>query len=270
MSKLGKYTKNKIYVGNGLELIKDVPAESIDAIVTDPPFKLSQTYTANVDADNLLAVSSIWPLAVQWFRVAKPGSYAAIYYDTRILPVVLYAMGDAGWKYMRGLTFYRRWGNAHKLYGWMSTSDFILLFRKPSEETFTFYSEDWRHDVYTKDSPEHDQVNHKAQKPISDVKHLVSHLCPTGGVVLDTYIGSGTTGLAALLSDRNYLGFEISPVHAANAQKRIEEFQPMFALKDKSRTTTGETDRAYRPEGTHSVCQKWLFEYEQSEPTPGR
>ena len=32
MSKLGKYTKNKIYVGNGLELIKDVPAESIDAI----------------------------------------------------------------------------------------------------------------------------------------------------------------------------------------------------------------------------------------------
>ena len=270
MSKLGRYNLNEIYVGNGLELTKDIPNNSVDAIISDPPFKISQNYTANVDADNLLAVSSIWPIASQWFRVAKPGSYAGIYYDTRILPVVLYAMGDAGWKYMRGLTFYRRWGNAHKLYGWMSTSDFILLFRKPSDETYTFYSDDWRHDVYIKDSPEAVDTQHKAQKPISDIKHLIKHLCPENGIVLDSYIGSGTTGLASLLTGRQYLGFEISKVIAEDARERIKGFQPMFALQEEGSPTQRADDGANSPAEISAVSQSWLFINEDGSQEPPR
>ena len=230
MQNLGAFQTNQVYTGDGRELIKSLPDECIDLILSDPPFKISQTYTQNVDADNMLAISAIWILAKEWYRVCKPGCYAAIYYDTRILPLIIYAMANGGWKYMRGLTFYRRWGNANKLYGWMSTSDFILLFRKPADEPMQFYSDDWRHDVYTKDKPEIEGMNHPAQKPLADVRHLVKHLCPPDGVLLDTYIGSGTSALAAMFESRNFLGFEIDPITANTARKRVADFElPMFA-----------------------------------------
>lgn len=230
MTHLGPYELNTIVTGDARELVKVIPDNSIDLILSDPPFKISQSYTKNVDADNLLAVSSIWPLAGQWFRVAKPGSYAAIYYDTRILPLAIYAMGDAGWKYLRGLTFYRRWGNANKLYGWMSTSDFILLFRKPGDVPMDFYSNDWRHDVYIKDGPESEDMRHPAQKPLSDVRHLVKHLCPPNGILLDTYSGSGTMAMAAKIENRNYLALEIDSIVADKARERLALTRPQPPL----------------------------------------
>ena len=232
MQNLGSYRVNEIYTGDGRELIKSVPDESIDLILSDPPFKISQTYTQNVDADNLLAISAIWVLAKEWYRVCKAGHYAAIYYDTRILPLIIYAMAEGGWKYLRGLTFYRRWGNANKLYGWMSTSDFILLFRKPADEPMKFYSEDWRHDVYTKDKPENVDVGHPAQKPLGDVRHLIRHLCPPDGIVLDSYIGSGTTALAAKFEKRNFIGFEIDKDISEMARKRVADYElPLLSMQ---------------------------------------
>ncbi len=212
---------NKIYCGDCLELLSELDDKSVDLVLTDPPFKISQSYTANIDADNLIAISSIFPASEELFRVCKDGAYFVTFYDTRILPLIFQAMRWAGWKYLRGLTFYRRWGNAHKLYGWMSTSDFILLFRKPSNSPFIFYSDDWRHDVYTKDKPEIENHGHKAQKPIDIITHLVRHLSPEKATILDPFIGSGTTAVACIRTNRNYIGMEISPEYCEIANKRI-------------------------------------------------
>ena len=65
-----------IYHGDCLELLPEMP--KVDLVLTDPPFKISQKYTQNVDADNLLAVSSIWPAARNWFDILKEGSYLAL------------------------------------------------------------------------------------------------------------------------------------------------------------------------------------------------
>ncbi len=216
--------------GDCLELMREIPDASVDAVITDPPFKISQSYTANVDADNLMAVSSIFPASEELFRVCKDGAYLAMFYDTRILPLAFQAMRWAGWKYLRGLTFYRRWGSANKLYGWMSTSDFILLFRKPADVPFVFYSDDWRHDVYTKDKPEPEGYGHAAQKPVDDVTHIVGHLSPQDGMILDPFMGSGTTGVACVKLNRNFIGMEINPDYFAVAQKRITDAQKQPAL----------------------------------------
>lgn len=194
-------------------------------VLTDPPFKISQNYTANVDADNLSAISKIWPASYELFKIAKNGAYFAMYYGTRILPLALEAMRWSNWKYLRGLTFYRRWGNAHKLYGWMSTSDFILIFRKPSESKYIFYSNDWRHDVYIKDKPEGTGFHHPAQKPISDIKHLIGHLLPINGLCLDPFLGSGTTAIVCERLNRRWIGIEISEEYCEIAAKRIDRLQ---------------------------------------------
>lgn len=186
-----------VHHGDCLDVLAGMPDASVDAIVTDPPYKLGQAYSANVDADNLLAVSGFWEVARELHRVTKPGGIAAIYYDTRILPLCIETMRRAGWTYLRGLTLYRRWGSASVVAGWMSTSDFILIYARPGAK-HKFYGKT-SHDVYTRTGPEAFSSGHPAQKPLEITRSIVQRVTPPGGTVLDPYAGSGTTVEAALL-----------------------------------------------------------------------
>ena len=208
-----------LYGGDALAVLRSLPDGFVDAIVTDPPYKLSQEYGATTDPDNLLAVSSLWPVAREMFRAAKPGAVCAMFYDTRILPLALEAMRDAGWKYLRALTLYRRWGQASLMTGWMSTSDFVLIFAKPGAK-HRFHGKP-AHDVYIRDKAESVSYGHPAQKPLEHTRHIVSNVCPAGGLVLDPYMGSGTTGEAARLEGRRFIGVEMVEHYQQVAQRRI-------------------------------------------------
>ena len=48
--------------------------------------------------------------------------------------------------------------------------------------------------------------------------------CPEGGVVLDPFMGSGTTGMVAAMYQRNFIGFELNPEYCKMAEKRIEPY----------------------------------------------
>ncbi len=58
--------------------------ESVDCIITDPPYKLTQKYGNSIDSDNLMAVASIINSLKEISRVLKKGRYAVIFYDNRI------------------------------------------------------------------------------------------------------------------------------------------------------------------------------------------
>lgn len=208
-----------LYHGDALTVLRELPSASVDAVVTDPPYKLSQEYGATTDPDNLLAVSSLWPVAPEVYRVAKPGAVCAMFYDTRILPLALETMRNAGWKYLRALTLYRRWGQASLMTGWMSTSDFVLIFAKPGAK-HRFHGKPM-HDVYVRDKAEPVSFGHPAQKPLEHTRHIVSNVCPVDGIVLDPYTGSGTTAEAALLEGRRFIGVEMVEHYAQVAQRRI-------------------------------------------------
>lgn len=209
----------RLYRGDCLAVLPTLAPGSVDAVVTDPPFKLSQEYGTGADADNLLAVSAIWPAAVEMFRVTRAGGLCGLFYDTRILPLALAAMQAAGWKYLRALTLYRRWGQASLVHGWMTTSDFVLVFAAPGQKP-QFHGEA-AHDVYTKSSPEGFNAGHPAQKPLNVVRHLVENLCPSDGTVLDCFFGSGTTAQACQQSGRKFIGIELDPGHYATALRRL-------------------------------------------------
>jgi len=71
---------------------------------------------------------------------------------------------------------------------------------------------------------------HPTVKPVS----LMRYLCkltrtPTGGVVLDPFMGSGTTGIACILEHRDFIGIEIDEKYAEIAKKRIDDMTgPLF------------------------------------------
>ena len=144
-----------------------------------------------------------------------------MFYDTRILPLALEAFRRGGWGYLRALTLYRRWGAASKMAGWMSTSDFVLVFAKPGASP-KFHAPT-KHDVYIKSGPESWDAKHPAQKPLDAVAHIVENVAPPEGVVLDPYAGSGVTLLAAAITGRRAIGIEIEERYCEIAAKRLAQ-----------------------------------------------
>lgn len=214
-----------IYHGDATEVLPlDV---EVDAVVTDPPFKLSQEYGPATDPDNLVAVASLWPVARKSLDSAKPGAVAVVFYDTRILPLAMRALPGAGWKYMRALTLYRRWGQASVVGGWMSTSDFALVFHKPGAKP-QFHGK-VSHDTFVKKVREPVGWHHPAQKPLAMVTQIVERITPLGGVVLDPYCGSGTTLEAASGTGRRAIGIEVEERHCETAATRCSQILDLVA-----------------------------------------
>jgi site-specific DNA-methyltransferase (adenine-specific) len=64
--------------------------------------------------------------------------------------------------------------------------------------------------------------NHPCVKPVSVMRHLVRLVTPPGGLVLDPFMGSGTTGIAAVREGFDFVGIEMSPEYLSIAEARIE------------------------------------------------
>ena len=64
---------------------------------------------------------------------------------------------------------------------------------------------------------------HPTQKPVEIIEKMIEDSTEPGGVVLDTFMGSGTTAVACIKTGRNYIGFELDEGHFGTAQRRINE-----------------------------------------------
>ena len=68
------------------------------------------------------------------------------------------------------------------------------------------------------------QNTHPTVKPVKLMEYLITLVTPPNGIVLDPFIGSGTTGIAAVNLGFNYIGFEISEEYCKIAEKRVSEY----------------------------------------------
>ena len=66
-----------------------------------------------------------------------------------------------------------------------------------------------------------EREDHPTQKPLEIVERMVLASCPSEGLVLDPFMGSGTVAVAALKHGRQFVGFEINPEYCARAKRRV-------------------------------------------------
>lgn len=76
----------------------------------------------------------------------------------------------------------------------------------------------------------HEAKQHPTEKPVGLAKHFIRLHSRPGDVVLDPFMGSGTTGIACVDEGRDFIGIEIDPAYYAMAQKRIEAAEMQGAL----------------------------------------
>lgn len=230
---------NRIYNMDCLEGMKQMDDCSVDLIITSPPYN-------NYKANGGTTVSSIvydeyddkmdedeyqdWQVCVlnECYRVLKDGG--SMFYNHKNRYVDRDVISPMGWIKKSQFTIRQEiiWDKkiAANLRGWrfwnVDERIYFLQKGKPTElkiET-AMMSSIWRIRPQVKS-----EFNHPCAFPKKLCDNCISILETDGCVVLDPFIGSGTTAISALDSNNFYIGFEISKMYCDIAEKRLRNLQ---------------------------------------------
>jgi len=234
MNKIGKFAANKIYEGNCLELLKEIPSNSTDLIVTDPPFAIefkAKRANYNRTAGNVIEGYTEIPqekyfdFSKDWIseahRVLKDSGSMYLFSGWTNLKDILNAVDEAGFKTLNHLIWKYQFGVFTKKKFVTSHYHVLLLVKNLKKYQFT------KMDHYPEDVLVVNREYWKGEKktptklPLELVKKLIQYSSKEGDLVLDPFMGSGTTAVAAKKTKRNFLGFEIVPDYIKLANKRL-------------------------------------------------
>jgi len=114
----------------------------------------------------------------------------------------------------------RDWLNDRKEYEYLR-KEYEYLRKEYEDLRFTFNNQKTHHSVWNYDIE--NKIGHATPKPLDLIKNIILHSSKEGQVVLDCFMGSGTTALACKQLGRKFIGFEISPEYCKIANKRLAQ-----------------------------------------------
>jgi modification methylase len=251
-----KYIENKIKIENMNKIfckssiqMDELPDNSVHLMVTSPPYNVGKDYDHNLSlAEYRQMLKGVFK---ETFRVLVPGGRACINIANLgrkpYIPLhsfVIEDMLDIGFL-MRGEILWDKGSSASPSTAWGSwlkannpvlrdIHEYILVFCK---ETFTLVNPNKRQSTISKDefleftksvwsfqAERAKQIGHPAPFPIELPYRLIQLYTFKNDIVLDPFAGSGTAGISALKTGRNYILYENNKQYCQLAQKRIEKF----------------------------------------------
>ena len=242
---------NKIICGDSKDVMKKIPDESIDIIITSPPYNFGlDGYDTHKDtkywSDYFIYLNDIWK---ECFRVLKHGGRMCVniqplfsdYVPThhiisdQLLKLGLLFKAEILWDKHNYNCKFTAWGS------WKSPSmpyvkytwEFIEVFCKGTQkkagkkENIDISGDEFKDWVYVKwdIAPERNMknYNHPAMFPEAIPYRLIKLFSYQGDIVLDPFNGAGTTTAVARKNNRNYIGIDVSKEYCKRAEQRIKE-----------------------------------------------
>jgi site-specific DNA-methyltransferase (adenine-specific) len=230
--------------GDCMNAMKQIPAASVDLIITDPPYNLGN-FMMERDTnlkkmrDNFFATAGwdnmdfgTWSKSMdQFFAIAatllkKGGSMIVFMSIIKVETVIKLAQKNG--------FYYKTTGIWHKtnpmprnmnLHFVNSTETWIYFTYKARTGTFNNNGEVLHDFIETSVAPlsERKFGKHPTQKPEALMSFFIKTLSNPGECVLDPFMGSGTTGVSAKKENRNFIGIELDATYFQMASKRINE-----------------------------------------------
>ncbi len=106
---------------------------------------------------------------------------------------------------------------------YLSDTEYLLFFREKGVKLFGSYATKRKYYISPTNKKDKDKYGHPTIKPVSILKNLVINSSNEGDVVLDCFMGSGSTGVACLETNRRFIGVEIEKEYFSVANERINE-----------------------------------------------
>lgn len=233
---------SNLHHGEALAFLASLPDASVDAVITDPPYssggmvrgdrtstdtksKYSGGYGkqpehADFSGDNRDQRGYGYWVALwlaECLRVTKPGGLCLLFTDWRQLPTTTDALQSGGWVW-RGIVPWYKPVTRPMPGGFAGSCEYVVWGSSgPLERDYANGS--YLPGFYQANSPR--EREHLTQKPL-EVMRKLAQVAPKGGTVLDPFMGSGTTGVAAVLEGRRFIGSEMTEHYYEVARRRIQ------------------------------------------------
>ncbi len=246
-----------VYPGDCLELLRTIPDESIQLVVTSPPYNIGKEYEKKLDLDKYIEQQA--QVIAECVRVTSPrgsicwqvGNYvergAIIPLDTVLYPVFskfgLRMRNRIIWHFEHGLHCSRRFSGRYETIIWFTKSDEYVFnldavrvpqkypgkkhFKGPKAGQYSCHPLGKNPgDVWPIPNVKNNHVEkteHPCQFPVELIERLVLALTNEGDWVLDPFLGTGTSVIAAIRHGRRGAGAEIVPRYVELARQRIQQ-----------------------------------------------
>ena len=223
----------QLYNKDCMEVIKDIPSNSIDLIVTDPPYPVTSRGNAGNSGGMLQSkefmIGKVFThnnincetYAPEFYRVLKDSSHCYVMCNHVNLIHMLNTFTQVGFKFVKSLI----WNKGNKIMGhyYMSSFEYILFFRKGKGKMINHCGTADILSVPNRKTKGADGKNiHNTEKPIELMKILIDNSSLTNEIILDPFMGVGSTGIAAKELNRDFIGIEIDDNYFNIAKQRIE------------------------------------------------
>jgi DNA modification methylase len=250
-------TRHICLAGDVINLIKDQPDNSVDLIIADPPYNLGKNYGNNID---LKERTEYQLFTLNWLkeakRILKPGGslfcfmgvkFIARLYITLEEDLALTPQGWITWHYTQGIGRKKGFSPRHEDILWFSKGadaafnlDDVRVpqkyFRKRNNMTGANPGDVWQFSHVHYCAAE--RLPHPTQKPEALIERIIAAASNPGDLILDPFLGSGTTARVAKILGRNSIGFDINPEYVQMAEERLnspfEGFDSIDPRKDRA------------------------------------
>jgi site-specific DNA-methyltransferase (adenine-specific) len=242
---------DQVFCEDALAGMARIPDGAIDLILTDPPYNLGKDYG---NASDQQGVEEYLAWTERWIDAAlpklKPNGSLYIFLTWRFAPEI-FVMLKQRMTMMNEIIWDRRvpsmggsvrsFSSVHDTIGFfVNRKDYYFDLdavripydaqTKKARSRSIFIGAKWLEvgynpkDVWSvsrlhREHPE--RADHPTQKPLEIIERMVKASCPPGGVVLDPFMGSGTTAIAARQAGRHFIGFELNPDYCAIVRARL-------------------------------------------------
>ncbi|MFC8583194.1 DNA-methyltransferase [Streptomyces sp. NPDC057217] len=219
--------------GEALAVLRGMPDESVDVILTDPPFSsggrresarsLRKSMIRGTEDDAWIAGDAMSTNGFLWImrevgwqarRVLKPGGHLLAFIDWRMAPTLSAALESADLRQHPILV----WDKTYFGMGSMFRNQHEFIVHMTAGNPGAPQRRDVGNVIPCK--PIRGGA-HPTEKPVPLLRTLLSVVCPGGGTVVDPFAGSGATGVAALEEGHSFIGVELSDYYARVARERL-------------------------------------------------
>jgi len=203
---------NKLLLGDCLEKLKELPDNSVDVVITDPPYGTK----TNQRGDSFMVgeFSNVLPLALpEIYRVLKPDG--AFYCFTSWTQMAEWLLRFQQYFKLQNILIWdkQRHSGCYSPSSWQFTWEGVFFGIKGKRNVRKY-----QRDVLISDEKGKRQA---MQKPVDIIEQMILASSDEGMIILDPFAGTGSTLLAAKNTKRKYIGIEISKEFVEIANKRL-------------------------------------------------
>lgn len=217
---------NQILHGDCIDMMHQMPANSVDFILTDPPYLVNYRDRNGRSIQNDADDAWLKPAMAEAYRVLKQNRVAVMFYGWTKVDAFFEAWRSAGFQPVGHIVFRKSYSSKSRFLRYQHEQAFLLAKGRPPLPKQPLG------DVM--DMPYSGNKLHPTQKPIAALVPLIRSFTLPGESVLDPFAGSGSTCAAALLTGRKYIGIEMDEKYYTEASDRLTRVRQRVAQRRSS------------------------------------